>query len=43
MNVKTAAFQVLQKAGKAMHVKEITGQIIDSGIWQPKGKAPVHL
>ncbi len=40
MDVKSAAVQVLQKAGTALHVKDITKQILDSGHWQSKGKTP---
>ena len=41
MDVKTAAKQVLYKAGTALHAKEIAKRILDSGLWQSTGKTPV--
>lgn len=41
MGVKSAAIQVLQQAGTALHAKEITERIFASGLWQSKGKTPV--
>lgn len=40
MDVKTAAFQVLQQAGTALHAKDIAEQIMTAGLWQSKGKTP---
>ena len=41
MDVKSAAVQVLQQSGTALHAKDITRQILDSGLWQSKGKTPI--
>ncbi len=40
MDVKTAAIQVLQQAGTALHAKDIAEQIMASGLWQSDGKTP---
>lgn len=40
MSVKTAAIQVLQQARTALHAKDIAKRMIDSGLWQSKGKTP---
>ena len=40
MDVKSAAIQVLKQAGKALHAKDITQQIISDGLWQSAGKTP---
>jgi len=40
MNVKTAAIQVLQQAGTALHAKDIAEQIMVAGLWQSGGKTP---
>jgi len=38
MDVKTAAMQVLQQVGTALHAKEITERIIVAGLWHSEGK-----
>lgn len=40
MGVKTAAIQVLQQAGTALHAKNIAEQIMAAGLWQSEGKTP---
>jgi restriction system protein len=40
MDVKTAAIQVLQQAGTALHAKDIAEQIMAAGLWQSDGKTP---
>jgi restriction system protein len=40
MDVKTAATQVLQQAGTALHAKDIAEQIMAAGLWQSDGKTP---
>ena len=40
MDVKTAAIQVLQQAGTALHAKDIAEKIMAAGLWQSKGKTP---
>jgi len=40
MNVRDAAIQILQEAGKALHAKDITEQIMAAGLWQSGGKTP---
>jgi restriction system protein len=40
MGVKTAAIQVLQQSGTAMHAKDIAEQIMAAGLWQSGGKTP---
>ena len=40
MDVKTAAIQVLQQSGKALHAKEIAEQIMITGLWSSEGKTP---
>jgi hypothetical protein len=40
MDVKTAAIQVLQQAGTALHAKDIAEQIMAAGLWQFEGKTP---
>ncbi|MGE4403015.1 MAG: HTH domain-containing protein [Desulfobulbus sp.] len=40
MDVKTAAIQVLQQAGTALHAKDIAEQIMTAGLWQSGGKTP---
>jgi restriction system protein len=40
MDVKTAAIQVLQQAGTALHAKDIAEQIMAAGLWQSGGKTP---
>ncbi len=41
MDAKTAAIQVLQQAGTALHASEITKLIIEAGLWKSDGKTPV--
>lgn len=40
MDVKSAAIQVLQQAGTALHAKDIVEQIMAAGLWQSGGKTP---
>lgn len=40
MDVKTAAIQVLQQAGTALHSKDIAEQIMATGLWRSEGKTP---
>lgn len=40
MDVKTAAIQVLQQTGTALHAKNIAEQIMAAGLWQSDGKTP---
>lgn len=40
MDVKSAAIQVLQQAGTALHAKDIAKRIMASGLWQSRGKTP---
>lgn len=40
MDVKSAAIQVLQQAGTALHAKEITERIMAAGLWHSDGKTP---
>ncbi len=40
MDVKTAAIQVSQQAGTALHAKDIAEKIMADGLWQSKGKTP---
>jgi len=40
MGVKAAAIQVLRQAGTALHVKDITEQIMAAGLWEFGGKTP---
>jgi restriction system protein len=40
MDVKTAAIQVLQQAGTALHAKDIAKLIIEAGLWKSDGKTP---
>src|SRR5690554_4803904 len=40
MDVKTAAIQVLQQAGTALHAKDIAEQIMAFGLWKSEGKTP---
>lgn len=40
MDVKTAAMQVLQQVGTALHAKEITERIMAAGLWHSEGKTP---
>jgi restriction system protein len=40
LDVKTAAAQVLQQAGTALHAKDIAEQIMAAGLWQSDGKTP---
>ena len=41
MNIQMAVIQVLRKADKPLHAKEITEQIISTGLWISEGKTPV--
>jgi restriction endonuclease Mrr len=43
MDVKTAAIQILQQAGTALHAKDIAEQIMAAGLWQSEGKTPDAL
>lgn len=40
MSIKTALIEVLSKAGKPLHTKQITEQIISAGLWKSDGKTP---
>lgn len=40
MDVKSAAIQILQQAGKALHAKDIAKKIMAADLWQSKGKTP---
>jgi restriction system protein len=40
MDVKSAAIQVLQQVGTALHAKEITERIMAAGLWYSEGKTP---
>ena len=40
MTVQSAAIKVLRGAGKPLHAKEITEQIIAAGLWKSEGKTP---
>lgn len=40
MDVKSAAVQVLQQVGTALHAKEITERIMAAGLWHSEGKTP---
>lgn len=40
MAVKQAAIEILQKANKPMHAKEIAKQILAKGLWKTSGKTP---
>ncbi len=40
MNVKTAAIQILRQAGTALHARDIAKRMMDSGLWQSRGKTP---
>jgi len=40
MNVQDAAIQILKKAGKPLHSKEIAERIIKAGLWSSDGKTP---
>lgn len=40
MDVKTAAIQVLQQVGTALHAKEITDRIMAASLWHSEGKTP---
>jgi restriction system protein len=40
MDVRTAAIQVLQQAGTALHARDIAERIRAAGLWQSKGKTP---
>ena len=40
MNIQDAAIQILKKAGKALHAKDITKRIIEAGLWKSDGKTP---
>ncbi|MFO9250755.1 HTH domain-containing protein [Legionella pneumophila serogroup 8] len=41
MKSQTAIIEVLRKAGKPLHAKAITEQIISGGLWRTNGKTPV--
>jgi restriction system protein len=43
MSVITAAVEVLQKSGTALHITEITEKIIAAGLWKLKGKNPAAI
>jgi restriction system protein len=40
MNVQEAAVQILKRAGKALHVTEITKRILANGLWKTSGRTP---
>lgn len=40
MTAIEAAFEILQRAGKALHYAEITKQAIDGGLWSSDGATP---
>ena len=40
MSVKSLAAEVLQQAGTALHAREIAKRMIDSGLWNSKGRTP---
>ena len=40
MDVKSAAIQVLQQVGTALHAKEITERIMSAGLCSSEGKTP---
>lgn len=40
MTALDAAVEVLCKAAKPLHVKSITNRILESGLWETKGKTP---
>ena len=40
MNARSAAIEILKKAGVPLHSKEITKQIMDTGLWNSKSKTP---
>lgn len=40
MSVLSAAIEILKKAGKPLHAKEIAAQIISAGLWKTDGKTP---
>ena len=40
MNVQEAAVQILKRAGKALHVREITKRILANGLWKTSGRTP---
>lgn len=40
MNVLQAAEKVLEEVGMPLHYKEITRRMIDSKLWQTRGKTP---
>ncbi len=41
MNLKTAAIEVLRRAVKPLHAKELTEQMLSTGLWKSDGKTPV--
>ncbi len=40
MNVKTLAFQILQQGKTELHARDIAKRMIESGLWQTRGKTP---
>jgi len=40
MDVETAAIQILQQAGTALHAKDIAERVMAAGLWQSEGKTP---
>lgn len=40
MDIKSAAIQILQQTGTALHAKNITEHIMAAGLWQSGGKTP---
>ncbi len=40
MNVQDAALEILKRAEKPLHAKEITERIMAAGLWQSEGKTP---
>ena len=40
MNVQDAAIEVLKKAGKPLHAKDLAERVISSGLWKSDGKTP---
>ncbi|WP_195910333.1 winged helix-turn-helix domain-containing protein [Olavius algarvensis spirochete endosymbiont] len=40
MSIQDAIKQILKEAGKPLHAKEITEQIIEAGLWSTDGKTP---
>lgn len=40
MNIKDATIEILKEAGKPLHAKEITQQIIDKDLWKNNIQSP---